>query len=98
MPFEGIGISAVLTTLTVLAAVLGLLLLAAKLLGGRLLRRGGFQPIPARERKLVVRETIALDARRRLHLVRCGDREIVLLTGGPADLVIGFGPGDGAPR
>ena len=32
----------------------------------------------------MLRETVALDPRRRLHLVQCGQRQVVLLTGGSA--------------
>jgi flagellar protein FliO/FliZ len=41
---------------------------------------------------LTVRETIALDPRRRLHLVQCADRQVILLTGGAQDLVVGWVP------
>lgn len=34
--------------------------------------------------------TLALDPRRRLHLVRCDDRQVLLLTGGAQDLVVGW--------
>jgi flagellar protein FliO/FliZ len=39
-----------------------------------------------------VETAIMLDARRRLWLVRCDGRRVLLLTGGPADLVIGWLP------
>jgi flagellar protein FliO/FliZ len=43
-------------------------------------------------RTLVLCESIALDPRRRIHLVQCGQRHVVLLTGGGHDLVIGWLP------
>jgi hypothetical protein len=46
---------------------------------------------------LVVKESIALDARRRLHLVQHGDRMVLLLTGGESDLVIGWIDGPAPP-
>jgi flagellar protein FliO/FliZ len=41
-------------------------------------------------RTLILRESIALDPRRRVHLVQCGQRQVVLLTGGSQDVVIGW--------
>lgn len=41
-------------------------------------------------RTLVVEQTLALDPRRRLLLIRCDDRRLLLLTGGPEDLLIGW--------
>ena len=41
-------------------------------------------------RTLLLKETIALDPRRRLHVVQCGERQVVLLTGGGQDLVVGW--------
>ncbi|MBK1661981.1 hypothetical protein CKO45_27700 [Paracraurococcus ruber] len=53
-------------------------------------RRGG---PGAPGRRLAVAEALALDPRRRLLLVRCDDRELLLLTGGGQDAVIGWLPG-----
>ncbi len=75
---------AVLTAIAALAAVLGLVLLV-----GRLVRFSGRLPRPGGGR-LAVTEVLALDASRRLRLVRCDGREVLLLTGGPADLVVGW--------
>jgi flagellar protein FliO/FliZ len=47
---------------------------------------------------LAVDETIALDSRRRLHLVRCGGRQVLLLTGGGSDTVVGWVPEQEPPR
>ena len=71
-----------------LAGVVGLILLAA-----RLARRAGLslRPVGAPTR-LALREALALDARRRLHLVRCEGRDLLLLTGGPQDLLLGWLP------
>jgi flagellar protein FliO/FliZ len=41
-----------------------------------------------RERRLALSETIALDTRRRLHLVRCDGRDILVLTGGGQDVML----------
>jgi flagellar protein FliO/FliZ len=35
---------------------------------------------------------LALDSGRRLHLVRCEGRDVLLLTGGPQDVVVGWLP------
>jgi flagellar protein FliO/FliZ len=43
-------------------------------------------------RRLRLTETIALDPRRRLHLVSCDGRSLLYATGGPADVLIGWVP------
>lgn len=68
-----------------LAAVLLLLWLAA-----RGLRRSGLVARPGR--RLTVQEVLAVDARRRLLLVRCDGRDLLLLTGGAQDAVVGWLP------
>ena len=78
-----------------LAAVLLLLRL-----GARGLRRSGLAG--RREggrRRLAIQEVLAVDARRRLLLVRCDGREVLLLTGGGGqDSVLGWlPPGPDAP-
>jgi flagellar protein FliO/FliZ len=88
-------LATLLTALAALAAVLALVVLA-----GRLARAGGLAPRRGTNPRLAVQEAIALDSRRRLHLVRCGEREVLLLTGGGQDLVVGWLPrtpdGDGS--
>lgn len=69
----------------VLIGVLALILAAA-----RLYRYTGWKTQPRAGRILILRESIALDPRRRIHLVQCGQRQVVLLTGGGQDLVIGW--------
>ena len=76
-----------LTAAAALAAVVVLILLAGRMAPRLVLARGG-----ASSRRLVVREATALDARRRLHLVACDGRELLLLTGGPNDVVVGWLP------
>jgi flagellar protein FliO/FliZ len=76
---------AILKSVGALAAVaLPVWLLARALRGGRPSRRAG--------RRLAVEEALALDARRRLMLVRCDGRHLLLLTGGGQDAVIGWLP------
>lgn len=72
--------------LAALCAVIGLILLAQ-----RAARWGGLAPrVPGAGGRLVLVEAIALDPRRRLTLVRCDGREVLLLTGGPQDVVVGW--------
>ena len=76
------------TTLTALAA-LGVVL-ALVWLASRAARWGGLAPRQTGPRRLVVQDAIALDARRRLTLVRCDDHSVLLLTGGAQHLVVGW--------
>jgi flagellar biosynthetic protein FliP len=82
--------TSILTAFVALAAVLALVLGAA-----RLVRLGGLAPRGTPGRLLAAEETLALDARRTLRLVRCGEARVVLLTGGASDLVVGWLPADG---
>ena len=79
------GFTSILTAGAALAAVLGLILLAA-----RFVRMGGV-PRPGSGR-LAARDVLALDAGRRLHLVRCDGRDVLLLIGGGQDIVVGWLP------
>jgi flagellar protein FliO/FliZ len=75
------------------AALLGVLALIA--LTHQVVRRGWIRlPIAAAgtAQRLAVVQTLALDTRRRVHLLRCDGRHIAILTGGPQDLVIGWLP------
>lgn len=82
-------VTPVLTAIAALIAVLGLIWVAARLarVSGIGLRRatGG------RGRLLAVEESLALDQRRRLLLLRCEDRRVLVLTGG-TDVVLGWLP------
>jgi flagellar protein FliO/FliZ len=72
----------------VIAALAGVLALVAA--ATRLFQFGLWRSQPRTGRTLVLRESIALDPRRRIHLVQCGQRQVVLLTGGGHDLIIGW--------
>lgn len=48
-------------------------------------------------RRLAVQEVLALDGRRRLLLLRCDGREMLLLTGGGQDSLLGWLPERDAP-
>ncbi len=90
------------TAVAALAGIVGLILVlgralrmtitgrALRLTTGRALRLTTFGGVGPPVRSLVVTETIALDARRRLHLVRHGERSVLLLTGGGNDVVVGW--------
>jgi flagellar protein FliO/FliZ len=69
-----------------LAGVLALILLTQ-----RFVQRTGLHRRNAGHR-LAVLEALAIDPRRRLHLVRCDERTVLLLTGGAEDLVVGWLP------
>ncbi|MBV9250062.1 MAG: flagellar biosynthetic protein FliO [Acetobacteraceae bacterium] len=68
------------------------LVLALIWVGARLARAGGFAARFGGGRELAVLETVSLDSRRRVHLVRCGQRRVLLLTGGGSDVVAGWLP------
>ena len=81
-----------LLPLVALVGVLGLILLgrrAAMLLPGLIRMQPAQGP-------LRLEQALALDARRRLLLVRCGHRRVLLLTGPAQDTVVGWlDPADG---
>jgi flagellar protein FliO/FliZ len=83
MPFDP---NTWLTAGAALIAVVALILLA-----GRLARRAGLAP-RAGNGRLRLEEALPLDARRRLLLVRCDGRGLLLLTGGAQDQVVGWLP------
>ncbi|MBI0535392.1 hypothetical protein D9599_07400 [Roseomonas sp. KE2513] len=66
-----------------LAVVLGLLWLVA-----RLARRGGMAA--SGPRRVRVLEATAIDPRRRAVILRVDGREALVLTGGPADVFVGW--------
>lgn len=76
------------TLLPAAAALIAVLLLIFA--GARLARSGGWMRPIRPGTVLALRETVALDAKRRLHLVQCGSRQVVLLTGGAQDVVVGW--------
>jgi flagellar protein FliO/FliZ len=78
-------VQSLLLVSSVLGGIVALILGAARFIPFGLWRS---QPRPGRI--LMLRESIALDPRRRIHLVQCGQRQVVLLTGGQQDLVIGW--------
>ncbi len=53
-------------------------------------RAAGLGRASSRTHQLALEDQIALDTRRRLLLVRCAGRRVLLLTGGASDVVIGW--------
>jgi flagellar protein FliO/FliZ len=86
LPSPGAWVGSWLLAAGALAAVLVLIWLAQ-----RAARFGGIGRFRAGAR-LAVQESIALDTRRRLLLVQCDDRCVLLLTGGAQDVVVGWLP------
>ncbi|MGC8475936.1 MAG: hypothetical protein ACP5NP_06255 [Acetobacteraceae bacterium] len=48
--------------------------------------------------ELAVAAAVALDPRRRAVLLRCGTGHVLVLTGGPQDLLLGWVAAEGAPE
>ncbi len=76
--------------LPIIGGLIGIL--AIMVAASRLLPFGWQRSQPRPGRTLALRESIALDPRRRIHLVECGQKRVLLLTGGEQDLVIGWMP------
>ena len=80
-----------LPALAALVAVVALVLLAgraARLTG--LARAGLPRRGVSRSKRLTLQDTLPLDRVRRLHIVQCDGRDLVLLTGGTTDIVVGW--------
>lgn len=75
-----------LTAVGALGLVLGLVWLFA-----RVVRAAGLARQPD-GRRLLLWEALVLDRTRRLHLVACDGRDLLVLTGGGADVVVGWLP------
>lgn len=88
-----------LNAILMLAATLAAFVVLAKLLqavrSGMLVlpwQRGGARTALPAQATLTVEQAYMLDAKRRLVLVRCDDSRVLLLTGGPNDLVVAVLP------
>jgi len=86
-----VALPSLLTGLAALVAVVGLIVLVGRIATTMQARR------PKRGRRLGLGEVLPVDTKRRLVLVQCDGREALLLTGGPADLLLGWLPGEAAP-
>ena len=83
-------LSSLIPTLTALGVVLVLIFIS-----GRVVRWTGLDRFSARQRsghraRMAISETLVLDRARRLHIIRCEGRDLLLLTGGPTDQVVGW--------
>ena len=86
----------VLSATAALCVVLGLVLLAAR--AARWLGLG--RPAPPRARsqqRLAAEASLPLDRVRTVHIIRCDGRELAVLTGGPADVLLGWLPDQPVP-
>ncbi|WP_137177102.1 flagellar biosynthetic protein FliO [Roseomonas sp. AR75] len=86
-----IGWTGLLTAGATLAGILVALVLVLRGVRAAGIGRGN--------RRLMVEEAVALDARRRVVLLRCDGRNLLLLTGGAQDVVLGWPepPSEGRP-
>ena len=80
--------TSLLTAAAALAGVLGMIWLAQRVLT----RTGLVRVANPAARTLGIEERLAIDAKRSLVLVRCGERRVLLLTGGTSDAVVGWLP------
>jgi hypothetical protein len=81
--------------LVTLAALVVLAKLAQAMRSGRvsmLGRVGGLAGLPTAPPRLAVEQSCMVDGKRRLLLIRCDEQRVLLLTGGPADLVVSVRP------
>lgn len=77
--------TSILLALLSLGAVLGLIYAA-----GRVARAGFLTPRLVTAGRVSLVQVLALDPRRRLNLIRCDARHVLVLTGGGQDLVVGW--------
>ncbi|MGK7862240.1 hypothetical protein [Falsiroseomonas sp. E2-1-a4] len=87
--------TASLITAGLTAAAAMLAVLAALLLAGRAARAAGIGQRAGRH--LAIEESLQLDGRRRLLLLRCDNRRLLLVTGGAQDVSLGWLPPEGPP-
>jgi hypothetical protein len=86
------SLTMLLTSAAALAGIVGVILLI-----GRALRHTSLGKPKSAASLLILKDTIALDARRRLHLIQHEDRTVLLLTGGETDVVVGWLDGPKPP-
>ena len=81
--------STIAVALGALAIVLAVLAITYQL-AARFKLPGRLAGTTGAARTLAIEQSLALDPRRRLLLIRCEGRQLLLLTGGPQDLLIGW--------
>jgi flagellar protein FliO/FliZ len=94
---HGVSLDPSLSIKALLALGAVVLLAFAALRALRAVTIGGTKPGGAR-RRLAVQEVLPLDPKRRLVLVRCDGRDLLLLTGGAAEVSLGWLPGAAAAQ
>jgi flagellar protein FliO/FliZ len=80
-------------TTSILLAVLSLVVVLGLILAAGRLARVGIPGLSTRQTnagRMTLVQVLVLDPRRRLHLVCCDGRHVLLLTGGGQDLVVGW--------
>ena len=85
-------LNTVLPAAGALAAVLALILLAGRAARLTGFARAAFPRCGAGSQRLVLQDTLALDRARRLHVIRCDGQDVLVLTGGSTDVLIGWLP------
>jgi flagellar protein FliO/FliZ len=85
-----VGLTHFIPTLAALAAVLGLIFAAARIVRNAGLGRRSLSTDTGGSTRLMVVDTLRLDRTRRLQVIRWEGRDLMLLTGGPGDHVIGW--------
>jgi flagellar protein FliO/FliZ len=80
------------TAIVALLAVLALIGLAAHAVRAFCPRRHGPSPGTLR-----IQDVLALDGRRRIYLIACADRRVLVMTGGGSDVVLGWLPPEEVP-
>lgn len=83
-----------MTFISLFTALAALLFVIALIWAAHWAFRAGILPraiaAPGPAARLRVLQVLPLDARRRLHLVQCDGRAVLLLTGGGGDCVVGW--------
>ena len=82
----------VLPAVGALAAVLALVILAGRVARLTGFARAAFPRHRAGSQRVLLQDTLALDRTRRLHVIRCNGQDVLVLTGGPTDVLIGWLP------
>ena len=87
MTYNGVGLAvqSILTGVSSLAAIVAFIVLITRFLRHRLMAAAGH---PNRSLKLC--ETLAIDPKRRVHLLECEGNRVLLLTGGGQDQILGW--------
>ena len=82
--------------LAALALVLGLIWLSGRVAQSLGLQSlGRIRGVPRTGTRLRITETLRIDPKRQLLLLRCDEREVLILTGGGPDLLVGWLPAKG---